>query len=192
MTHFRLLYLLYIPSLFIAFYFNTNELVIFLNSLSIIEDRASLENVLNILLYTDNISNTINSFQKETTLYFLNLFFEDRMFNDYIIISNSYKLFISKACSGLIPFLFFVASVLAYHSSVYSKIVWISIGYIVILFANILRIIFVAQMVVIDQQNFFWAHDYVGNISLVLLGIYLFFMFIKTSTQRVSFNRAYI
>ncbi len=192
MNNFRLLYILYIPTLFIAFYFDTNDLSIFLNSLSIIENKIIINNTLNIFFYTDIISNAVNSFQKDTTLYFLSLFFEDRMFNDYIIISDSYRLFISKACSGLIPFLFFVASVLAYNSSIQSKILWLGIGYIVILFANILRIAFVTQMVVIDQQNFFWAHDYVGNMFLLLLGLSLFFLFIQNSTGRLSVNKVYI
>jgi len=192
MNNFRLLYILYIPTLFIAFYFDTNDLSIFLNSLSIVENKIIINNTLNIFFYTDIISNAVNSFQKDTTLYFLSLFFEDRMFNDYIIISDSYRLFISKACSGLIPFLFFVASVLAYNSSIQSKILWLGIGYIVILFANILRIAFVTQMVVIDQQNFFWAHDYVGNMFLLLLGLSLFFLFIQNSTGRLSVNKVYI
>jgi exosortase/archaeosortase family protein len=192
MNNFRLLYIFYIPTLFIAFYFNTNDLSIFLNSLSIIEDKIIINSTLNIFFYTDIISNAVNDFQKDTTLYFLSLFFEDRISNDYIIISDSYRLFISKACNGLIPFLFFVASVLAYHSSIQCKILWLIIGYIVILFANILRIAFVTQMVVIDQQNFLWAHDYIGNMFLLLLGLSLFFLFIQNSTRTLSVKKAYI
>lgn len=191
MKHFRLLYILYIPTLFIAFYFDTSELAIFLNLLSIIEENILIENTLSIFLYTDFISNAVNNFQKESTLYFLSLFFEDRMFNDYIIISDSYRLFVSKACSGLIPFLFFVASILAYDSSIQSKIVWLAIGYIVILFANISRIVFITKMVLIDQQNFFWAHDYIGNMFLLLLGISLFYLFIQNSTRTLSVNQQF-
>ena len=192
MNNFRLLYILYIPTLFITFYFTTDEIIIFLNSFSIIKDINIIKDIFDTLFYTDIISETISNFQKDTTIYFLSIFFEDRILNDYIIISDSYRLFISKACSGLIPFLFFVASILAYKSSIFNKILWITLGYIIILFANITRIVFITKMVLIDQENFFWAHDYIGNIFLLVLGIYLFYLFIKTPKIELSVNRAYI
>ena len=123
----------------------------------------------------------INNFQVNITSYFTSLLLAPGMMEaNKIFISSSYVLVIEKACNGLIPYFFFLASIAAFPSTLKHKIKWAITGYIVISAINLFRIWFVTQFVLEEKNNFSLAHDYLGNGLLILTGLILFTSFIKT------------
>jgi len=99
----------------------------------------------------------------------------------HIIISEDYRLVIEKACNGMIPYLFFLASIIAFPSSYWHKIVWALVGYILLMVVNVLRIGMVTEFVLDGgRQNFSFAHDYIGNSITVATALFLFILFVKT------------
>jgi exosortase/archaeosortase family protein len=102
-----------------------------------------------------------------------------------IIINPHYRIIINQACNGMIPILFLWAAILAYPAAVAHKFVWLLVGYTVFSIVNILRILLVVYVV---QQggkaDFFWIHDIVGNMLLMMTGLSLFYIFIKHSTKK--------
>jgi len=155
MKHFLALYFLFLLLLFVFFYAPTTD-----------------------------ISVAINTLQNRWTLAALNLFLEPRMLKGVDIWVNShYKIVITQACNGMIPILFLYASILAYPSRMKHKIIWMIVGYIIFFMVNIARLIWV---VYVTQEgkghgDFYWSHDIIGNIILMLTGVGLFWSYIKTS-----------
>ena len=100
-----------------------------------------------------------------------------------IMINPHYKIIINQACNGMIPILLLCAAILAYPSRMTSKILWISVGYVVFSFVNVLRILLVVYFVKQEegQGNFYWSHDIMGNALLMGVGLGLFITFIKIS-----------
>ena len=98
-----------------------------------------------------------------------------------VLVSPHFRLRIVKACNGMIPFLFYAASLIAFPARLSHKAVWLLIGYIVIISINILRIAFVARMVEVDTHHFELAHDFIGNGFLAITVLLLFVWFIKRS-----------
>lgn len=142
-----------------------------------------------IFLYlpTSPLSLGLNSLQTEFTLHILDYFLaENQRKGIDIWIDDSYKIVITHTCNGLIPLLFFYASVFAYPSKVTLKVFWIFLGYILFSFINILRILWVvfATMQGKGQEDFYWSHDIVGNILLMALGLGLFVLFIRQSRTK--------
>jgi len=80
----------------------------------------------------------------------------------------------------MIPYLFFLASIIAFPSTFIHKVKWALMGYVFISAINTFRIWFVTQFVMQEQKNFSLAHDYLGNGLLILTGLILFTSFIKT------------
>ena len=143
------------------------------------------------LFYADTsvISNTLNQGQTKLTLYFLNIFLEPGQLKGIDIwINPHYKIIINQACNGIIPVLFLWASILAYPSTVWHKILWMGIGYLLFTFVNVLRIVLVVHFV--EQEggrgNFYWSHDLLGNSILMAVGLGLFIVFIQTSSRKKS------
>ncbi|SHO81459.1 hypothetical protein MNB_SV-15-1036 [hydrothermal vent metagenome] len=134
-----------------------------------------------IIFYFDTsiISYTINSFQQNLIIDVISQIFPNRVEDNFIIITNYYKLSIDKACNGIVTILFFIAPILLYQASIRYKIIFILIGYIILTLANIIRITFITYMVIADKQNFSLSHDFIGNIFLLIVGISLFIIFIK-------------
>ena len=132
------------------------------------------------------ISLVINQFQTDLTTYLTSLTLPTSMMNNYhIFINANYSLVIEKACNGIIPYLFFLASISAFPSTLLHKIKWAIFGYIFIVTMNILRIWMVTQIVLQEQNNFSLAHDYLGNVLLIATGLMLFVGFVK-SRKRVG------
>ena len=137
------------------------------------------------------ISATINSVQTNLTAYLTSLSLPVGMIEEHkIFITSHYALVIEKACNGMIPYLFFLASIIAFPSSLLHKAKWAIIGYIIITTVNIFRIWFVTQFVLEEKSNFSLAHDYLGNGILILTGLVLFTSFVKTRVKHnvVSFE----
>jgi exosortase/archaeosortase family protein len=79
----------------------------------------------------------------------------------------------------MIAILLFLASIWAYPSSLKRKILFSLIGYIALTLINILRIYLVALIVLEDKNNFSLAHDFMGNVILMIGGILLFWGFVR-------------
>ena len=127
------------------------------------------------------LSSAINTFQTDLTAYFTSLTLADDMMDNYrILINEHYSLVIEKACNGMIPYLFFLASIIAFPSTLMHKVKWAIMGYIFISLMNVFRIWFVTQLVLQERQNFSLAHDYLGNGLLILTGLLLFTWFVKS------------
>ena len=137
---------------------------------------------------TNVLSTILNDAQTTFTLYGLGLFLTPEQLQGIDIwINPHYKIFISKACNGVIPILFLFASILAYSSSILHKILWMLIGYVVFSTMNVFRILLVVYVTQTGDghADFYWSHDLIGNILLMLTGLGLFVIFIKTSTKRI-------
>ncbi len=160
MKQFIALYFLFLGLLFTLFYADTSSLSIFLNTK-----------------------------QTKITLFFLDIFLApNQLVGIDIIINPHYKIIINQACNGMIPILFLFASILAYSSSIIHKVIWMSIGYILFNIVNILRILLVVHFVEGEggKENFYWSHDLLGNALLMILGVVLFIIFIKTATSSTT------
>jgi len=126
-------------------------------------------------------SHLINNIQTNITAYLTSLSLPTGMMEaQHIFITEHYSLVIEKACNGMIPYLFFLASILAFPSTLAHKVKWAVMGYLLITSINVFRIWFVTQFVMQERGNFSLAHDYLGNGILILTGLILFTVFIKT------------
>ena len=131
------------------------------------------------------ISAIINNYQTNLTSLFTSFSLKEGMMEAHrIFITEHYALVIEKACNGMIPYLFFLASILAFPSTITHKVKWAIIGYLFISAMNVFRIWFVTQFVLQSQNNFSLAHDYLGNGLLILTGLILFTSFIKTRNKK--------
>lgn len=127
------------------------------------------------------LTHLINHQQIELTAYLTSLTLAEGMMDNYhIIINPHYALVIEKACNGIIPYLFFLASIIAFPSSLMHKVKWVIMGYLIISLMNVFRIWLVTQLVLKERNNFSLAHDYIGNILLIFTGLILFIYFVKS------------
>ncbi len=137
-----------------------------------------------VFLYapTTEISVMLNETQTQLTLFLLKWFLQPQQLQGIDIwINPQYKIVITQACNGMIPILFLFASILAYPSTILHKIIWMLIGYLSFTVINVLRLLMVVYFVQREggRDNFYWAHDFLGNFLLMILGLLLFFAFIK-------------
>jgi exosortase/archaeosortase family protein len=134
-------------------------------------------------LPTSEISTLINQAQTNTTLTILNLFLNENQLKGIDIwINPHYKIIITQACNGMIPILFLAASILAYPSKIVNKIIWLIVGYMILTIVNIIRLLIVTKVTMVyGSSSFYWIHDIFGNFLLMIFGLGLFVMFIKTS-----------
>lgn len=131
----------------------------------------------------------INNIQINLTSYFTSLSLPEGMMEGHkIFISSSYALIIEKACNGMIPYLFFLASIIAFPSTLLHKVKWAVMGYLFISTMNVFRIWVITQFVLQEKSNFSLAHDYLGNGLLILTGLILFTSFIKTRSHKKILN----
>jgi len=134
------------------------------------------------------LSLSINNQQTNLTSFLTSLSLSEGMMDEHrIIISSHYALIIEKACNGMIPYLFFLASIIAFPSTIIHKVKWAVMGYLFISAMNVFRIWFVTQLVIEERDNFSLAHDYLGNGLLIVTGLLLFTWFVK-SRKRKEFN----
>lgn len=133
------------------------------------------------------LSLILNNLQTDVTAYLTSLTLPKEMMQEHkIFITSHYALVIEKACNGMIPYLFFIASIIAFPSTLLHKVKWAVMGYFFISLMNIFRIWFVTQFVMQEKSNFSLAHDYLGNGLLILTGLILFTSFVKTRSKQHS------
>ena len=138
---------------------------------------------------TSAVSDLLNEGQTKLTLYFLNMFLQPKQLQGVDIwINPHYKIIINKACNGVIPVLFLFASILAYPSKIWHKVLWMGIGYVLFSVVNVVRILLVVYVTQTGEghADFYWSHDLLGNSLLMLTGLGLFVAFIKTSSRTVK------
>ena len=141
-----------------------------------------------MVFYTETsiLSTLVNDQQTKLTLFLLDMFLPPEQLQGIDIwINPQYKIIINRACNGIIPILFLFASILAYPSTLWYKIFWMSLGYIIFSLVNVFRILLVVYFVEQEggQENFYWSHDLVGNVLLMSVGLGLFIAFIKLSKK---------
>jgi exosortase/archaeosortase family protein len=127
------------------------------------------------------IAEILNQLQTDLTTHIVSLTLNDEIIKGYEIIINShYSLVIEKACNGMVPYLFFLASIIAFPSTLSHKIKWVLVGYTIITTINIFRIWLVAKLVLVEVDNFSLAHDFIGNAILIFIALTMFILFVKT------------
>jgi len=133
------------------------------------------------------VASMLNRGQTDFTSFLTSLTLPTQMMEQHqIIINPYYTLVIEKACNGMIPYLFFLASIIAFPSTLRHKFIWALLGYVVIQGVNILRIWIISTMVLKEESNFSLAHDYVGNILLIVTALSLFVLFVKSRGRLLS------
>lgn len=133
---------------------------------------------------TSVVSTFLNEGQTKLTLFFLDIFLEPEQLKGIDIwINPNYRIIINQSCNGMIPILFLFSSILAYSSSMRHKVLWMFIGYVLFSVVNVLRILMVVYSVEKEggRGNFYWSHDLLGNSILMMVGLGLFIVFIKTA-----------
>ena len=127
------------------------------------------------------ISAIVNTAQTDLTSFLTSLILPMNMMEgNHIFITSNYSLVIEKACNGMILYLFFLAPIIAFPALYEHKIKWAIGGYIIIMMVNIFRIWLITQLVLEERSNFSFAHDYLGNILLIITSILLFIAFVKS------------
>jgi|GEM_PF-441772 len=136
--------------------------------------------ILYLFVESNNIvADKVNNFQSETLIYALSFVFSERIIEHYVIIEPSvYAISIDRSCNGLLPFLALMASILARKIKFVFKLIAIGIAYILVSMINFFRIVFVIDMVIINQSNFSWSHDIVGNLMVISSNIAIFILFL--------------
>ncbi len=126
------------------------------------------------------IGDYIDKFHRDIIMKILLFFVNDPVVDKYdILLDNRTKLMITPECNGLIPFLIIEAAILAAPTSIKCKIIWSFVSYIIFMIANILRLIIVYLVVKkFGVDSFFLIHDVIGNIFLIIVGIFLFFKYL--------------
>lgn len=131
------------------------------------------------------LATDINNFQTNLTLGVLDPFLKRGQLNGVdIIISPRYKLIITQACNGLIPYLIFLAAVLAFPSSWANRVFWAFVGYVTFFVVNIMRLLLVTYYVTKTPRNFEMSHDIYGNLLLMITGTVLFYLYLRGSRFR--------
>lgn len=131
------------------------------------------------------LSLAVNSVQMDITVFLTSLTLPFQMMDGYnILITDNYMLVIEKACNGMIPYLFFLASIIAFPARYQHKVEWAIYGYIVLVVINVFRIWLVTQFVLENQSNFSLAHDYIGNMLVIVSALLLFIAFVKTQKRK--------
>ncbi len=153
--NFVISYLIWLGVLFGLFYLNSNPFAVFLNEL-----------------------------QRGWLMDSLRYFLGDIVQDIYIHSAPNFRIRITYACNGLIPYYFFLASIFAYPSTWKLKFIWAVIGYFAIYLINLLRLLFVTAMTRNGGENFWWSHDIVGNLMLMVVGLGLFFWFMEVSDKK--------
>ena len=132
------------------------------------------------------LSLAVNSVQTDITALLTSLTLPFQMMDGYnILITDNYMLVIEKACNGMVPYLFFLASIIAFPATYQHKVEWAIYGYIALIVINVFRIWLVTQFVLENQSNFSLAHDYIGNMLVIVSALLLFIAFVKSRGKRV-------
>ena len=144
------------------------------------------------ILYWDisPIADIVNYLQTDFTTYLVSLTLDESLTKGYeIVINKHYSLVIEKSCNGIVPYLLFLASIIAFPSTLKHKIKYALIGYTFITVINIFRIWIVTKLVLAEVENFSLAHDVIGNTILILTALVLFIFFVKTKRRKNDTNK---
>jgi len=129
---------------------------------------------------TNPLSHWINEIQRSTLLDLLRFFLGEKRIEGIDILAHpEFRIYITQACNGLIPYYLYLAAVLAYPSRWRDRILWGAAGYLVISAVNVLRLLFVTAMVAKNPANFGWSHNFIGNLFLMVVGLGLFYAYIR-------------
>ena len=141
---------------------------------------------------TTILSAWVNDAQTSLTLSLLGLFLEPgQLQGSDILIHDNYKIIITRACNGMVPVLYLIASVLAFPSTWRRKIIWVTIGYFLFVGVNFLRLLFVIYITKTGEghADFYWSHDIVGNMMLMGTGLGMFILFVKGAGKENRENK---
>ncbi|WP_456323391.1 exosortase/archaeosortase family protein [Hydrogenimonas sp.] len=95
---------------------------------------------------------------------------------------HEFRLIIEDACNGFGFYLLLASAIMAYGASVAEKISWLLVGYLFVMFVNLLRLLFIVYMVSIDPDLFRLSHDVIGRYGMLLSVFVLYFIFVKTTS----------
>lgn len=98
-----------------------------------------------------------------------------------MLFDNGAKVIIDYSCNGLTAILLYTIAILSYPTYIKEKIIWLVVGYIIIVSINLLRIFVFSYAVTINPNYFHFAHDYIGRYGMGLLILSLFFIFTQYS-----------
>ena len=130
----------------------------------------------------------VNHYQTQLTLFFLERGLEEGQLKGIdIMINPHYKIIITKACNGMIPILVLWAAILAYPIDWMHKMWWVVIGYVILTAINIARLLMVSHFVK-DQPDFPLYHDFYGNLLLMVAGLALFYLFLRSTRAYARFT----
>ena len=121
------------------------------------------------------IGEIIDNYQRAWIMEALDAILPNRIIDYDIVINPKYHIVITPECNGLIPYFIYLAGVLAYPKSWFLKLKWTVLGLIIFNIANLVRLVVVTLVVnKYGSSSFYYIHDIVGNIFLVILGSVLF------------------
>ncbi len=100
-----------------------------------------------------------------------------RLEGNTVIFDHGLQLLILNECNGLMPFLLYLAAILAYPTRYLVKTKWFIGGMIVLLTLNMVRIVLITLVVIVYPDSFHLAHDIVGRYSIGAVTLYLFYFF---------------
>lgn len=160
MGWFTLRYLVWGPVLFGLFYFENFSPFIFINQ---------LETDLSVFFMQQWISfHTI-----PVTMVGADLFFD-----------HGLHLTVVHECNGMAAFLLFLAAVLSYPTPGSPKVFYAIIGYLIILFANTIRLVGITYYVIDHPESFALLHEVIGRYAIAGIPLILFYYFSKHSPHR--------
>lgn len=136
-----------------------------------------------LLLYLDTnpLSHWINETQRRWLLEALRFSLgTERIRGIDILAHPHFRIIITQACNGLIPYYLYLAAILAYPRPWRDRLIWAVLGYFVISIVNVLRLLMVTAIVARNPASFHWSHDILGNAVLMVAGLGLFYLFLRT------------
>ncbi len=122
----------------------------------------------------------LDSLHRSVIMAVLDAMLSNRIIGYEIVINSHYRIVITPECNGLIPYFIYLAAVLAYPCGGWRKLRWAVLGYIVITLLNFVRLVGVSEIVNgFGESSFYFIHDIVGNLLLIVTGSLLFLFFLK-------------
>jgi len=131
------------------------------------------------------IARVVNEYQTKMLLFILDMGLPDGHLQGIdIMISPRYKIIITQACNGMIPFLVFLAAIWAYPALFLHKLKWSFYGYLLFFVVNVIRLFIVVYFVTITPEYFWISHDIFGNALLISFGLSMFYIYLITIKKR--------
>jgi exosortase/archaeosortase family protein len=151
------------------------------------------------LIYFDNFSPFvfINQLQTDLNIFLMHQWISFHtipltMIGPDLFFDHGLHLTIVHECNGMAAFFLFLAAVLSYPTPGSPKIVYIIIGYFVILFANTVRLVGITYYVIDHPEDFALLHEVIGRYAIATIPLILFYFFSKHSPHRRRTDRLVI